>query len=252
MKLIFQTIIVAFSMFSAVPMPHIIWNKQNMRYMMCAFPLIGAVIGIAVRLWLWICGLAGFSQLFAAAGACLIPVLITGGVHLDGFADTTDALSSHQSRERMLEIMKDSHMGAFAAIGLCVWFLADFGAWFQSLRISLPELVCLFVYSRSLSGLAVASFPMAKDTGLVHTFAEEADRKKTRIFLIILSVAMGLCMAWISVPGFVAALTGLAVFGYYRWKSVRTFGGITGDLAGWFLSLAELFMVLAWGVARVL
>ena len=56
--------------------------------------------------------------------AVLIPVLVTGGIHLDGLLDTADALSSWQTRERRLEILKDSHAGAFAIIVCCGYFLA--------------------------------------------------------------------------------------------------------------------------------
>ena len=48
MKIFLQTLAVAFGMFSAVPLPQPVWNKQNMRYALCAFPLIGAVIGVIV------------------------------------------------------------------------------------------------------------------------------------------------------------------------------------------------------------
>ena len=75
--IVLQTIAVAFAMFSAIPVPQFDWNEKNMRYAMCAFPLIGVVIGAA---WC-VCGalpLPGFAK---AAGFALIPVWITGGIH---------------------------------------------------------------------------------------------------------------------------------------------------------------------------
>lgn len=89
---------------------------------MCAFPLIGAVIGAA---WC-VCGAMPLPGLAKAAGFALIPVWITGGIHLDGYADTCDALSSYGDREKKLEILKDPHCGAFAVIRLCSYFLAYF------------------------------------------------------------------------------------------------------------------------------
>ena len=56
-----------------------------------------------------------------------MPVAVTGGIHLDGYADTSDALSSYGDREKKLEILKDSHCGAFAVIRLCSYFVAYFG-----------------------------------------------------------------------------------------------------------------------------
>ena len=118
--IVLQTIAVAFAMFSAIPVPQFDWNEKNMRYAMCAFPLIGAVCG---ALWC-LCGALPLPALVRAGGFCLVPVWVTGGIHLDGYADTCDALSSYGSREQKLEILKDPHCGAFAVIQLCSYFLA--------------------------------------------------------------------------------------------------------------------------------
>ena len=115
-----QTIAVAFAMFSALPMPQFDWNEKNMRYALCAFPLVGAVCG---ALWC-VCGVLPLPAAARAAGFCLVPVWVTGGIHLDGYADTCDALSSYGDREKKLEILKDPHCGAFAVIRLCSYFAA--------------------------------------------------------------------------------------------------------------------------------
>ena len=118
--IVLQTVAVAFAMFSAVPVPQFNWTEKNMRYAMCAFPLIGVVIGL---LW-FLCGVLPLPGAARAAGFCLIPVWVTGGIHLDGYADTCDALSSYGDREKKLEILKDPHCGAFAVIRLCSYFAA--------------------------------------------------------------------------------------------------------------------------------
>ena len=122
-----QTVAVAFSMFSRIPMPQFAWDSRNMRYALCAFPLIGAVIWGAVALWLYLCELLALPDLLRAAVATVIPVWITGGIHLDGYADTQDALASFSSPEKRQEILKDPHLGAFAAIRLCCYFLLTLG-----------------------------------------------------------------------------------------------------------------------------
>ena len=208
---ILQTIAVAFAMFSAIPMPQFEWSQKNMRYALCAFPLIGAVCG---GLWCLV-GVLPVPELVRAAGFCLVPVLVTGGIHLDGFADTCDALSSYGDAEKKLEILKDPHCGAFA-----------------------------LTLERAFSGLAVASFPMAKNTGLAHTFSEAADRITVRRVLIIYTVVLGAAM--LVLGGWAAVLAALLVFWRYYAVSKKQFGGITGDLAGWFLQRAEL-AVCQWG-----
>ena len=176
----FQTIAVAFAMFSAVPVPQFEWNEKNMRYAMCAFPLIGLVIG---GLWS-LCGALPLPALVKAGGFCLLPVWVTGGIHLDGYADTCDALSSYGDREKKLEILKDPHCGAFAVIRLCSYFLAYF-ALCTAVQFT-PRTGFLWtlalVLERALSGLAVAAFPMAKNTGLAHTFASAAGRRRSAAF----------------------------------------------------------------------
>ena len=176
--IVLQTIAVAFAMFSAIPVPQFDWNEKNMRYALCAFPLIGAVIG---AVWC-VCGVLPLPGLAKAAGFALVPVWVTGGIHLDGYADTCDALSSYGDRTKKLEILKDPHCGAFAVIRLCSYFLATF-ALCTCVRFT-PRAGALWalalVLERALSGYAVAAFPMAKNTGLAHTFATAADKTAVR------------------------------------------------------------------------
>ena len=94
MKTILETMSVAFSMFSALPVPHCVWSEKNMRFALCAFPLVGAVIGAVWWFWCAVCALAPVGDVLRGAGLCLLPVLLTGGIHLDGYADVCDALAS--------------------------------------------------------------------------------------------------------------------------------------------------------------
>lgn len=239
--IVLQTIAVAFAMFSAIPVPQFDWNEKNMRYAMCAFPLIGVVIGAA---WC-VCGALPLPDLAKAAGFALIPVWITGGIHLDGYADTCDALSSYGDREKKLKILKDPHCGAFAVIRLCSYFLAYFALCTCvsfTPRVGVLWVLAL-VLERALSGLAVASFPMAKNTGLAHTFATAADKTVVRRVLAVLAAV--LCAGMAALGGWALVLAALAALWRYHAVSRKQFGGITGDLAGWFLQKAELWMLAA-------
>ena len=175
----------------------------------------------------------------------MIPVAATGGIHLDGFADTSDALSSYGDREKKLAILKDPHCGAFAVIRLCGYFVLYF-ALCACLRFT-PRVGAVWtlalVLERAFSGYAVATFPMAKNTGLAHTFATAADKRRVQIVLLAVSVCVGAGMALLG--GGLLALAALAVLWRYRAVAAKQFGGITGDLAGWFLQRAELVMLAA-------
>lgn len=240
---VLRSVFAAFAMFSVLPVPRVDWNRGNMRWMLCAFPLVGAVIGGICWAWAVLCAWLELPTVLRGAGLTLIPVLVTGGVHLDGYADTWDALASCAPPEKKQEILKDPQIGAFAAIHLCGWFLADFALWTALSRYEAVPVLLLFCLSRSLSGLAVAAFPLAKDTGLAHTFAQAADKRAARRFLTGLSalLTVGLCLwGW---QGAVMAAAALGAFGYYRRMARTQFGGLSGDLAGWFLQTAELWML---------
>lgn len=96
----FETIAVAVAMFSAIPCPQPVWSQKNMRYSLCAFPLIGVVCGLAFWGWTALMYAAAAPDLLRGAGLCLIPVLVTGGIHLDGYADTSDALQAMRRRKK--------------------------------------------------------------------------------------------------------------------------------------------------------
>ena len=253
--ILFETIAVAFAMFSAIPCPQPVWNRENMRYSLCAFPLIGAVCGLLWWGWAALMQGVGGSVLLQAGGLCVIPVLVTGGIHLDGYADTSDALASCAPPEKKREILQDPRCGAFAVIRLCSWFVMDF-ALCASVRWDGRALWCMslaFVLERCLSGFAIAAFPLAKNTGLAHTFAAAADKTKVRRVLAAASMLLASALA---VTGGLAGAAMVLAAGWILWRyyrvSQKQFGGITGDLAGWFLQRAELWMLSALAAAQLL
>lgn len=241
----FSAFVIAFSMYSRIPMPRLEWTEENMKYAVCFLPVIGAVIGgLEVGAW-YLCRFLEMGTFFRTAVLVAIPLLVTGGIHFDGFIDTVDARSSHQDRERKLEILKDSHIGAFALIGSMVYFLLTAAAFSEVDETLLPVAAIGFFLSRSYSGLALVSFRQARKKGMLATFAEQAHKKKVKIVMLCYILLASALLIWISpLYGAAAALSALAVFGYYRYFSYREFGGVTGDLAGYFLQLCELAMVL--------
>lgn len=244
--------IIAFSMYSKIPMPRVLWTKEHMRYVMCFFPAVGLIVGAAAYLWGKAGSFLGIGNTLHTSVQMLIPVLLTGGIHLDGLLDTADALSSYQSRERRLEILKDSHSGAFAIITGAVYFISYFGFLSELKEPALPLYCLSFCLSRVLSGLSVATFPCAKESGLARTFADGADKKRTAFILMGEGILAAAILVWIQpVTGSCMLGTLLLVFLCYRRMSVKKFGGITGDLAGFFLQVSELAMLITLVAAHI-
>lgn len=246
MKL-FQSLAIGVSMYSKIPMPRVEWNEKNMKYAMCFFPLVGVVTGIlqvlAGRFFL-VHTSCGF--LFFAGVMTLLPVLINGGIHMDGFLDTLDALNSYGSREKKLEILKDSRTGAFAVIGFGLYLVASLALWSEVKMEMLPVIGAGYVLSRSLSGLSVMVFPSAKKDGLGKTFQEQAHRKRVAVVMLCWFLTAAVVMFVVSVQMGAAALcVALLVFWHYYHMAMKQFGGMTGDLAGYFLQLCELLMLAA-------
>ena len=130
---------------------------------MCFFPFVGTAIGILTWLAGGILGVhAVLEPFFLAVILTVIPVFVTGGIHVDGLLDTSDALSSWQERTRRLEILKDSHAGAFAIIVCCGYFLAAFGIWTEAGAEDIGVLAVGFILSRALNGFGICTFPCAK------------------------------------------------------------------------------------------
>lgn len=244
MNLIYN-LIIAFAMYSQIPMPHIDWTKERMRYVFCFFPVIGVVLGIAMVLWEKYGMLLTGNEDFHTAVLILIPVIITGGIHFDGFLDTCDALSSYKTMEEKLEILKDSHAGAFAILMGCCYFILDYGV-FHAVDMRAVRLLAVgYVLSRSLSGLAIVAFQKARKSGLAATFSDSAQKKTVAITMIVYIVACAAVMIVTEpVIGTICFISALMVFTWYRVMSYGKFGGITGDLAGFFLQVCELVMAV--------
>ena len=164
--MLFKSLLVALSTYSICPVPQFEWNERNMRYAICFFPAVGLFCGGALYGWYRLSAALEFSGVLFAVVAVCLPLLLTGGIHMDGFMDTADALSSHQSRERKLEILKDSHCGAFAVLYCIVYLLLSFGLFHEAYPAGAIAALCpTYVLSRALSGLCAVNLPNARGSG---------------------------------------------------------------------------------------
>ena len=242
-----ESFVIAFSMYSRIPMPFVEWSGRGMKYTFCFFPLIGVVIGACVSAFAWAAERAGLGVLAFALLGTAIPLLITGGIHMDGFLDVTDARSSFQSRERKLEILKDPHAGAFAIAG-CGVFLLLYAAAFSELRgNAFPAIAGIYVMTRAISGLSVLCFPKARKNGLAATFSKGTGSGAPAV-KIVLTVWLFAGIAFVvlvsgAVTAVVLTVAAASAFLWYHHMAMHEFGGTTGDLAGYFLQTAELLMV---------
>ena len=244
-KTIFESIIISFSMYSKIPMPYVQWKEENMKYAMCFFPLVGLAIGIVMGAWMYLAKFLGIGNILFAT---IIPVIISGGIHIDGFCDTVDARSSHQSAERKLEILKDPHIGAFALIYCVVYFIAVFSFWTE-ININMDTIIFIalgFMLSRAFSAVSIVTFKCSKNSGLAYMFSNAAEKQVVKKSMFVYIVMIFTIMLFInSLLAIITILLTILCFVKYKKMSYNEFGGITGDLAGYFLQMLELILLIA-------
>ncbi len=247
MKNLAASCAIAFSTYSRIPMPQVEWNEGNMRHTLAFFPLVGAAVGAGFWGVDALCRALALGDVLRGALLAIVPVVITGGIHLDGYCDTVDALASHAPREKKLAILKDSSAGAFAVIWCGVWFLLTFAL--MSELESVPTLAAGFVLSRTLSAQAVEQLPSARPVSGPGAGMGSALKAGSRLPRWVLPAWLCLyCAAlpWLNrAAGLAAMVCAVGFWLVYKRMALRQFGGFTGDLAGWFLQVTELVMLAA-------
>ena len=243
---VWYSFLIAFAMYSRIPVPTVEWRQERMGYVMCFFPFVGLAEGVFLFLWLFASNVLGFGSGTAGMIGAAVPLIITGGIHMDGFLDTIDALSCYGSREKKLEIMKDSRAGAFAVIACAAYLLCYAGILGELREASgMDSRMCaalagLCFLERVFSGLSVSCFPCAKDSGLAAAFADSAKKGGVlRALLLELCLGIGLLGWGGGLAGIFCGAGQALVFAWYFWLSKKNFGGITGDVAGFFVQVCE-------------
>ena len=238
------------SMFCAIPMPIHIWDDAGMNLMLPCFPLIGALIG---AIW-WgaaqLLVLGRIHLVLAAAILTVVPFLLTGFLHLDGYIDTSDAVLSRRSPEDKLRILKDPHLGAFSVIMIAILFLLQFAAAYTVLdgEKAIVLLVVIATLSRCCGALSILSLPAMEQSGYAKMFKQNI-RIAHYIFCYLVAIVAVAAAYWLA--GWqgliVAAATVLGSIGALAY-AYKEFKGTSGDLTGFALVIGELCGLIALGV----
>lgn len=240
-----KSMIIAFSTYSKIPMPRVKWEAKNMGYSMCFFPMVGVCIGLCSLGCFYGLEALGIGKITSACILTVLPVWLSGGIHMDGFLDTIDAKSSYKSKEDKLKILQDPHTGAFAIIyGILYMFLA-FALFCEVTDREIGCIAAGYVYSRALSGWSVVTLRKAKEDGMAAVSANTAEKNVKWILAAELIVCAAVMVYINPLTGLAGLAAGAVTFIYYRQMAYRIFGGITGDLAGYFLQVCEWMVLLA-------
>jgi len=248
-----RSVALGFALFSKIPMPRVVWTKENTRYLICAFPFVGVAIGLLLWVWLWLSNLLAFGTIIFAAGLTFIPIAVTGGIHLDGFCDTVDALASNAEPEKKREILKDPHTGAFAVIFVCAYLLAYFAFCTEIPREvdAVWILGMIHIMIRSTVGFGVLYYPAMTSQGLFYTIGSSSNRKIAAIILWSIYALFAAILTLIAgFVGIVITMVTIICAMYIYLMSKKKFGGMNGDISGYWLQIAELAALAAFIIVR--
>lgn len=232
-QIMITDLIRAFAFLTILPVPQTAEGRPGRAF--AYFPLVGLVIGLAVFATASIQFLPGDITAFLTL---IVWVILTGGLHLDGFADSCDGLLATTSPERRLEVMKDPRAGSWAVIGIALLLLGKYVA----LRHVTPvSLILPPVLGRWGMVLAAYAFPYARTSGLGTYFRDGLGRTQV-IAATTIILMVGVIYGWplfllVVVPPILIAILG-------RWASRRLGGGLTGDVYGALCELVELVCLL--------
>lgn len=212
------------------------------------FPLVGVLLGLIYMLVTWcLVAIFGWAN-FVTTVLVLLPVFVTGGLLLDGYMDTADGVFSARSRERKLEIMKDSRVGAFGVIALVSLMMINWTVLRDiKLVLLMTALFVMPVIGRMAMVMVIAFFPYARPEGMGKAFSDMADKKTL--------VVAGITTLLFVVPWGQAAIAALAVGLGFAWLLgawlTNKLGGLTGDTYGAVETLTEtmvlvVFLVTSW------
>ncbi len=224
-----------------------VWTERDFGASVRYFPLIGAVLGIcywaAAAFFFLFLPLQGIevSRHCAAAILILLMIVLTGGLFCDGFMDTMDGIFSGRSRERMLEIMKDSRVGANGVMTFGILLLTEWSVLLDLRQDLIPMAVFIMpVISRLMVVMAITCFPYARPQGMGKAFATYAGK---HAFGFALITTLVLILPW-GLPAIGALLTG-GVFAFCFNRYVTgVLGGVTGDTYGAVAVLTELVVLI--------
>ncbi|MFC7391938.1 adenosylcobinamide-GDP ribazoletransferase [Scopulibacillus cellulosilyticus] len=259
-KVWFEGMIIALQFFTVIPIHQTIdLNIRNIRRAIQVYPIVGLFFGGCIIGIYWLADVwTPFSHLALTCLLFTLFIVVSGGIHLDGWIDTSDAYFSYRDRDKRLEIMKDSRVGAFGVMSLL--FILGWRLLFMYeglTAMSLSKLL-LFASIPFLSRMAMAMLlvysPLAKDEGLAAYFQRGCRKKDAIIFFIYIMIYL-VIIGVINIKAFVCLLllvicTGLFFFISYRFFK-KNFGGITGDTLGASVEGAETFLWMILWLCRL-
>ena len=231
-----------------LPVPAEVREENDLARSMIFYPLVGLIIG-GITVLVYQSALHFFNWPLSLVIAFISTILLTGGLHIDGFADMCDGFYAGKDKAQILTIMKDSHIGTMAVLGifcLLLFKLALLAALLRKEKLILAFLIVPSI-SRWVMTVLAGRYPYARiEGGTAKSFVENAGSTEILFAtLIILAIAFFLA----GFGGVLLCLMALAAAALFMQRVNRKIDGITGDVLGGMNEIAEITALLVLNLA---
>lgn len=236
-------LILSFQFFTRIPINiSIDFSERNIRYSIFFISLVGAIIGGLGSLVYYL--LSPHNKLIASFLTLLTTIILTGGLHIDGLSDTFDGFLSNRDKDKTLEIMKDSRIGAFGVLSIVLLIIFKFILIF-SIDNLIPVLILSLANSRLVLSIIIGSKEPAKAEGLGHLFHKSNPKK----LIIISCLVYILILLLLDIRYIIPFIINYLVAEYISYLSKKKIGGLTGDVYGAIIEIGDTISLLSfWGV----
>lgn len=250
MKNSWSGFLLAWQFFSAVPIKkQLDMNAKSVTWMYGFLPIVGLLIGSIISSGVLILSrYSEISELLLAIFIVIGLIVLTGGLHLDGWIDMSDAFFSYGEKEKRLEILDDPRTGAFGVISVFCLLVLKIGVIYEMLLHGQLAIVPFLIFIPFIARMGMLLFFVtmhpAKEKGLAAYFKGIVIQNKLAVLIGVQSILAFVFWFYVGVFSlFILVVIMLIAVVIYRNWSKKHFGGVTGDLLG---ALGEGLEVVLW------
>lgn len=237
-----KSFILVLSFFTRLPVPYIEYTQEKYKKGIKYLPLVGFIIGFILFLFTFLDGFIHRPVLSLIIW--IIYIWITGALHIDGFSDTIDGIFSNRDKEKMLEIMKDSRIGAFGVIGIVLLLITNI---VLTSYIDLKYIFLVPIVGRTMAIFSASESDYPRESGMGKVFMKNINLKESNFGLAFLAIITSAFFGFKLV--LLISITIVVTLYLTRYIS-KKIGGMTGDTIGFIIEITQTIFLFSIYILR--
>lgn len=236
-------VLMAFSMYTTIPIKNIKWNEKNFPYIIVGLPFVGFVVGLIWYFFAYLINITNLPVTIKSIFVCLVPIILTGVIHIDGYMDCCDAIFSRADLEKKYKILKDSHVGAFAVVGVIILSFIYYISIYEILKggKNLYSLIFIPIFSRGVVSLFIIKIKSIFEEGFIASFKKDLTNK--HYFIIFTVLCLFLILSYVF-NSFIICFFNIVFVCFFAIYAIANLKGISGDICGFCITISSVFSLL--------